>query len=758
MSSQNYAAPVVSREPERYHFMSTSLTDEYAASKKVPKEFQTNSPEKDHKYAGQHDQDKTAVSPGALGNSSKQTQEAAQLAAARQVGLNRLNPEYDYGLRDQYAQPKEESALHSPEKFAKYRGVYSTSNSYGYQITPPSYGNIEPSDKSQLSFRVKPSISYQEITPKKEASPEKVNQPSEISVSDVKEQKQAEPEEKYRLSTTVTDADRSGGVYGPYRYAPTEDQIAASPTYELGVSPKVDHRSPSPSSILNKFSSSSPGEMKSEYARPPVIQTLPPPKQEQEIFLSKDSYVSLSDSKGQAGTTHVLGNSDPFPFQLEFKPISDSAGVQQSSPESEAGYFSFSPNKRSLDQLNPRQVGSLLSQPSAQTSFEQFYDVPRLLLAIEVERLALVQQESTQQQEVLREAAEALDFKEDEIRRLQRLLDDERVNHKRTVEELIGQTNEKNKSIEALSEGIKSLQFRVKEIERTRSHSPVPPQVPNEEDQKQLVSKIVSSISGTMIPFFEQFRSHCHKGSDEKSVRMCSDAIRQFEQLQTVPLTIWKNESKRAVTTMGISLDSLARSLEENRIAKQNLETRGNSDSRSPSYLKANPQSLRDDNPRGGSMDKSVLIEEKIEMIDGRPTKVRYIKRETSGSRDNSVNLRTPEKADSNQMKNSSHRSPESNNMSLALTQRLIEENCRIAEEFNKVKMQNKVLKEKVQDLEFKYTSDAGSNVTTAPGSAVGSTKRFEPMPQTYGTRTDPQTVSPPKSYHWPPRTHEDLY
>lgn len=615
------------------------------------------------------------------------------------------------------------------------------------------YPNLEPSEKSQLSFRAKPVVSsmLRPTTSTLESGriaeePKSPEQPQNLEARNLDN---PPSDERAKYATLGRETHLQGdNVYGPYKYAPTDDRSSPPARYLVqsdGGHNPAGSRSSSPS-ILNKFAATRDTQPTDE--KPPAGGGLAAPAREQEVFLSKDSYVSVSDRQHQSGQLHKpLDHSDPFPFTLEFKPIADPPPTLEVSPVSEAGYFSFSPLKEALEGPPARVVNSLHSQQSGLSGFENFYDVPRLLLAIEIERLQFVQIQAQPDREDLKEAVQALDFKDEEIRRLQRLLDDEKLNHKQTVEDLMSQAKDKNKSIENLSEGIKNLQMRVKEIERSRSQSPITQKVTTEEEQSQLASKITLAISGCLVPFFEQLKSQSHRQSDEKSVKMCAETIKQLENLQTIPIATWKNDSRRALTTLGISLDSVNRSLEERNLAQQKSQQRLPADER-PYLSTQSPQSARQEgSQRSESMERSVLIEEKIEMIDGQPTKVKYIKREPVRTRDNSWAQQSSDRELLRDSRYLPSKSPEPSAMGLALTQRLIEENCRIAEEFNKVKVQNKQLKDKVAVLESKYQSEAGSTSTTAPGSMVGSVKRFDGAPY--------QPIQPGTGYY---RPHDDLY
>ena len=413
--------------------------------------------------------------------------------------------------------------------------------------------------------------------------------------------------------------------------------------------------------------------------------------------------------------------------------------------------------------------------------FEPFFDIPRILMGIEVLRLQEVaasqksafesQQASNQHVQQLQERNKEL---QEELAKIKRDIVDQNKNSIEILKQKMKDLNEgeyqKNKisSLESEISSLKSelvaskhtnssyiqeLEWRIK-TKQTESDNRDQLNRKLEEKLKQVESdlltakqrqttpiqdetplkKTVDSLTSSMQTFFEGVSRQGQKTGDTNLSVSSQQIVRLLQGVKNTPSEIWRSGGgDQSLAILNSNLQNLLSIIENSRQEDQlsfrkktSYEESGSSGSPTKMVQSNSSTSL---SPRSSyiSNQNSVLVQEKIEMIDGKPMKVKYIRREPivksrevsvetkppvilSGSKFQSDTASTARPVSPFGTNNPSMTNSTTNAFSIGVTQKLIEENNRMAEEFLKVKSQNKSLKDQINSLMTKYETNSYSH------------------------------------------------
>lgn len=228
----------------------------------------------------------------------------------------------------------------------------------------------------------------------------------------------------------------------------------------------------------------------------------------------------------------------------------------------------------------------------------------------------------------------------------------------------------------------------------------------------------VDRLATVLSPFFDKLQQYYSKTRNTYASTVSGQVSKQLTSLKSSPSDSWKPESNPAgLTNLSILLDSLAKSVDTQPAPQLQAHASAKDLEESTNHRTYERSDSQQSNKMSTGSDRSVIIQERIEIINGKPAKVKYIRREPIiTSREVSVEKKPTRLEPDNG--SSQQSSPSKSGYNINLTQRLVEENARLAEEFSKVKLQNKSLKEKIDDILFKGESRDATAKTSA--SATG--------------------------------------
>lgn len=216
----------------------------------------------------------------------------------------------------------------------------------------------------------------------------------------------------------------------------------------------------------------------------------------------------------------------------------------------------------------------------------------------------------------------------------------------------------------------------------------------------------IDRLTAVLMPYFDRLQQHYSKSRNTYASTVCAQVSKQLVSVRSSPVEAWNSDSSPAcLSNLSILLDSLSKSNEAT-AAQFPVQTLAKDSEVSTNHRTYERSDSQQSNKMSTGSDRSVMIQERIEIINGKPAKVKYIRREPiMTSREVSVEKKTARQDMDNSCSQQS--SPTRQSSHFNITQRLVEENARIAEEFSKIKQQNKSLKEKIDDLTTKADHSA---------------------------------------------------
>ena len=335
-----------------------------------------------------------------------------------------------------------------------------------------------------------------------------------------------------------------------------------------------------------------------------------------------------------------------------------------------------------------------------------------------------------------------LEYKLNEVIQLNKILADKLEQEKRNwtlkeqalehrLESLNSEIEVKNKKIRELETGGQDQRMNNRTTERFDGNThkkPVFESLLGNQNNKTSIDNLCS----LMARFFERLQQMYLGNRDMYSSTLAGQVAKQFYQLMQIDSETWETEN------FPVALSNLS-SLFEKITSAPAGSSRDGLSSPSPSFPRDReepnpPKALeRSDSQQSNKLstgsDRSVIIQERIEIINGKPAKVKYLRREPVSLNSREVSSeRKRSIADNGPIKSpfQGNRDPSQGyaNNGFNITQKLVEENSRMAEEFSKIKQQNKSLKDKIQELSYNSESQRSTNVSKIGSNGSGHDRR----------------------------------
>jgi hypothetical protein len=357
----------------------------------------------------------------------------------------------------------------------------------------------------------------------------------------------------------------------------------------------------------------------------------------------------------------------------------------------EADYFSFSPSAptigpappfkmevRNSDQIQPSNFTTSITGPTVRSA-----EIEKALMALEISRLQLVIGEKENENKMLHKTIKDLEVISHRL--------DLDIQSLKTVPSQAEEIEHLAKELQTKSVLVKILEDKVRILERSLQDAKDAQSTQNQDRPSNWQSGSSSQVINDAFPdmmssFFKELQTILSKKSDDYSSVLCGQIQKQFI-LMKQPL----QDKSLSIKNIDVLLKGLLTSLGQDKTKRSISPSEASDSSKSISALKGSQIHTP---PRSVSPSP---LQDRVEVVDGKQVKVRFLPKHGEEEK-----IRTPSPKATPLPKEIKY-TPDS--PTLSLTERLVEENTRMAEEYVKIKAQNKSLKQRIDELIAKHTT-----------------------------------------------------